>query len=292
MVVARIVEADLENDTFYLPPDRRKALCTAEGEGAPAVLCEGIPWLSEVYKDIMECFKKDGPRGVSHSKYTLDPPFFDAMSSIRLGGKAPNYLTDYEEIKRTIETSSAVCDIGCGTGSSLCLLARDYPEKEFHGIDLMENAIVMAKSRAASMQLSNITFHLGDAMKALEWEDWSLKFDLVWCRDLVHDLPRPDLFLKGVKDVLKDDGYFVMVDVASHSKLADNINTPLSSVLYTSSLFRCVPMSLAGEGESMALGAMWGRERALEMLAEAGFDCFHTQKYYTYDEAFYCRKLK
>ncbi|XP_070557438.1 S-adenosylmethionine-dependent methyltransferase Rv2258c-like [Ptychodera flava] len=292
MAVARIVEVDLENDTFYLPPDRRKALCTTQGGGALAVLCEGIPRLSEVYKDVKECFNKDGPRGVPHSKYTLDPPFCDAMTSIRLGGKAPKYLTDDEEIKIILETSSVICEIGCGSGSALCLLARDFPQKEFHGVDLMEDCIAKAKSRAASMQLSNITFHLGDAVKSEEREDWRLKFDLVYCRDLVHDLSRPDLFLKGVKDILKDIGYFVMVEVASHSKLADNIDTPKTSFLYTSSLFRCLPMSLAGDGESMTLGALWGRERALEMLAEASFDCFHTQRFGIYDEAFYCRKLK
>ncbi|XP_070557427.1 S-adenosylmethionine-dependent methyltransferase Rv2258c-like [Ptychodera flava] len=292
MAVARIVEADLENNTFYLPPDRHRALCTTGGGGALALKCEGIPWLSEVYKDAMECFKKDGPRGIPHQKYTLDPPFCDKMSSIQLGGKSPKYLTDHEEIKRILETSSVICDIGCGSGSALCLLARDFPKEEFHGTDLMEDCVAKAKSRAASMQLSNITFHLGDAVKSAEWEDWRLKFDLVYCRDLVHDLPRPDLFLKGVKDILKDDGYLVMVDIASHSKLADNMDAPMTSFLYTISLFRCLPMSLAGDGESMALGMMWGRERALEMLAEAGFDCFHTQKSDMHDEAFYCRKLK
>ncbi|XP_070557419.1 S-adenosylmethionine-dependent methyltransferase Rv2258c-like [Ptychodera flava] len=292
MAVARIVEADLENNTFYLPPDRRKTLCTKEGEGAMAVLCEGIPWLSEVYKDAMECFKKDGPRGIPHRKYTLDPPFCDAIASIQLGGKAPKYLTDDGEIKRILETSSVICDMGCGSGSALCLLARDFPQKEFHGVDLMEDCIAKARSRAASMQLSNITFHLGDAAKSVEREDWRSKFDLVYCRDLVHDLPRPDLFLKGVKDILKDDGYFIMVDIESHSKLADNMDTSTTSFLYTISLFRCLPMSLSGDGESMALGTMWGRERALEMLAEAGFNCFHTQKCDMHDEAFYCRKLK
>ncbi|XP_070557448.1 S-adenosylmethionine-dependent methyltransferase Rv2258c-like [Ptychodera flava] len=194
MAVARIVEANPEKDTFYLPADRRKALCTTEGGGALAVLCEGSPRLSEVYKDVKECFKKDGPRGVPHSKYTLDPLFGDAMSSVQLGGKAPKYLTANEEIKRILETSSVICEIGCGSGSALCLLALEFPQKEFHGVDLMEDCIAKAKSRAASMQLSNITFHLGDAVKSEEREDWRLKFDLVYCRDLVHNLPRPTYF--------------------------------------------------------------------------------------------------
>ncbi|XP_070570538.1 S-adenosylmethionine-dependent methyltransferase Rv2258c-like [Ptychodera flava] len=70
MTVAKIVEADFERDTFYLPPDRHRALCTTESGGALAVLCEGIAWFSEVYKDIKECFKKDGPRGELFIKWT------------------------------------------------------------------------------------------------------------------------------------------------------------------------------------------------------------------------------
>ncbi|HMR65750.1 MAG TPA: transcriptional regulator, partial [Anaerolineae bacterium] len=38
---------------------------------------------------------------------------------------------------------------------------------------------------------------------------------------------------------------------------------------YTISTMHCMTVSLAGGGEG--LGTMWGKEKALEMLAEAGF---------------------
>jgi Zn-dependent membrane protease YugP len=38
---------------------------------------------------------------------------------------------------------------------------------------------------------------------------------------------------------------------------------------YTVSLFHCMTVSLALDGEG--LGAMWGEQRALEMLGDAGF---------------------
>ncbi|XP_070570549.1 S-adenosylmethionine-dependent methyltransferase Rv2258c-like [Ptychodera flava] len=186
--------------------------------------------------------------------------------------------------------SSIVCDIGCGRGAPLSFMARDFPKSQFHGIDVSENCIETAKCRRESMQLKNVTFHLGDALESVEQQDWRSKFDIVYCRDLVHDLQRPDLFLKGVKNILKDEGYFVMVEITAHGKPAKNVDIPSARHMYGASLFRCLPMSLAGNGESMALGAMWGNERALEMLAEAGLKCFRSEEVDTLNTAYYCTK--
>ncbi|XP_070557458.1 S-adenosylmethionine-dependent methyltransferase Rv2258c-like [Ptychodera flava] len=290
MVVASIVEADSERDTFYLPASRYRTLCTTESRGMLAILCEGLPVMCEVYKDLVECFKKEGPNGISYLKYTLDPPFIEALAMTFLGGKPPKDLTNVEQIKRLLETSSVVLDIGCGRGAPLCFMARDFLKSEFHGIDVAENCIETAKCRAESMQLKNVTFHIGDALESVERQDWRSKFDIVYCRDVVHDMQRPDLFLKGVKNVLKDEGYFVMVEITAHGKPAKNMDCPVAPHMYAASLFRCLPMSLAGNGESMALGAMRGNERALEMLAEVGLKCFLSEKADTLNTAYYCKK--
>jgi hypothetical protein len=44
---------------------------------------------------------------------------------------------------------------------------------------------------------------------------------------------------------------------------------PIAPLLYTVSCMHCMTVSLAENGDG--LGAMWGEEKALEMLAEAGF---------------------
>ena len=53
------------------------------------------------------------------------------------------------------------------------------------------------------------------------------------------------------------------------SNLADNLDHPLGPMLYAVSTMCSLPASLATNGG--ALGAMWGEERAHQMLAEAGF---------------------
>ncbi|XP_070557385.1 S-adenosylmethionine-dependent methyltransferase Rv2258c-like [Ptychodera flava] len=290
MVTGGIVEVDSEKDTYYLPPHRHNALCTQGGTGTLSVLCEGIPTAIEAYKEIVDCFKKEGPAGVPYSKYTLHPSWGDKLAKCSLQDKAPKFLTESEIIKKLLETSSTVCELGCGSGAALCLMARDFPHCEFHGIDNAEKSIEAAKSKAESMQLSNVTFHLVDVTESGNTEDWKAKFDLVYCMDVVHDVGRPDLMFAGINHLMKDNGYFVMKDIAGHTKHADNIKNSMAPCLYTVSLFRCMPSSLACGDDSFGLGAMWGREKALAMLEEAGFECFHAGQIDLFTEDFYCRK--
>ncbi len=51
--------------------------------------------------------------------------------------------------------------------------------------------------------------------------------------------------------------------------LKDNIEHPLGPFLYTISCLHCVSVSLSQNGAG--LGAMWGKEKAVEMLKESGF---------------------
>ena len=61
-----------------------------------------------------------------------------------------------------------------------------------------------------------------------------------------------------------------MVDIAASSAMHENIDHPLGPFGYTFSTMHCMTVSLALDGAG--LGAMWGEQKAVEMLNEAGFD--------------------
>jgi hypothetical protein len=61
-----------------------------------------------------------------------------------------------------------------------------------------------------------------------------------------------------------------MVDIAARSNLADNLDHPMGPFLYTVSLMHCMPVGLVDGGPG--LGMMWGREKAVALLKEAGFE--------------------
>ena len=60
-----------------------------------------------------------------------------------------------------------------------------------------------------------------------------------------------------------------MVDIAASSRLEEKVDHTFGPWLYTISCMHCVTVSLALDGEG--LGAMWGEQRAREMLDDAGF---------------------
>ena len=60
-----------------------------------------------------------------------------------------------------------------------------------------------------------------------------------------------------------------MVDIAASSRLIENKDYPMGPFLYTISLMHCMPVGLVKGGAG--LGMMWGREKAVKMLKQAGF---------------------
>jgi SAM-dependent methyltransferase len=120
-------------------------------------------------------------------------------------------------------------------------------------------------AEAAAKGLSNATFEVRDAA-TLEGPP---RFDLVTVFDAIHDQAQPRRVLKGIADCLRDDGVFLCVDVRASSNVHENLEHPLGPFLYTISCMHCMTVSLAQNGEG--LGAVWGEQKALELLAEAAF---------------------
>jgi hypothetical protein len=75
--------------------------------------------------------------------------------------------------------------------------------------------------------------------------------------------------LRGIRRSLADGGVYLAQDIKGSSHLSGNLDHPLGPLLYTISCMHCMTVSLAQGGAG--LGAMWGREKALEYFRDAGF---------------------
>jgi ubiquinone/menaquinone biosynthesis C-methylase UbiE len=138
------------------------------------------------------------------------------------------------------------------------------------GIDISEDALETAKSEAEKLGLDNLKFFNHDAATLEGNLALRNSFDYITAFDAIHDQTQPRKVLQGVYAILKPGGLFSMVDIAAASNLADNLDHPMGPFLYTVSLMHCMPVGLVNGGAG--LGMMWGREKAVEMLTEAGFD--------------------
>jgi len=166
---------------------------------------------------------------------------------------------------RAMEQGAQVADFGCGSGHVLTLLAQVYPASDFTGYDISPPDIKRAQAEASRMGLVNVRYHLAD-VSGLAVEgiyDYALAFDSI------HDLARPEQALQVIARSLKPGGVLLMQEFAASSRLEENLDHPLGPWLYAQSVMYCVTVSLSQGGAG--LGCMWGKERALALLAEAGF---------------------
>ncbi|MFC8697353.1 class I SAM-dependent methyltransferase [Streptomyces parvus] len=129
-----------------------------------------------------------------------------------------------------------VLDVGTGQGHAVNLPARAFPAGRFTGMDMSESGIA-----AARLSLRNAHFGLADAAAVTG------PYDLVTAFGVIHDLVRPAQTLAAVAGALRDDGVFLMGDIAASSKLEENLDLPLGPALPTFSVFSCMTVSL-GEG--------------------------------------------
>ncbi|HUE82906.1 MAG TPA: class I SAM-dependent methyltransferase [Pyrinomonadaceae bacterium] len=174
-------------------------------------------------------------------------------------------LTLAPEIIERLRAGIDVLDLGCGSGRALNLLAATFPQSRFTGYDFSEESIAAARSEAKQKGLENSRFEVKDAAALGE----TAQYDLVLAFDAIHDQVAPGEVLRGIAQSLRPGGIFLMQDIRTSSHVHKNLDHPLAPFLYTISCLHCMTVSLALNGDG--LGACWGEEKALEMLAEVGF---------------------
>ncbi len=264
MLTGRVVEYDPAGATYHLPLENAASLTRSAGPENLALYMQYIPLLGNVEEGIIKSFRKGG--GVPYSAY---PKFqkiqSEDSSSIYDATLVQTTLPIVPGIVDRLKSGIEAADIGCGSGHAVNLMAKAFPKSRFTGYDFSREGIATGKTEAKKLKLSNTRFVIQNASKLNERS----RFDFITTFDAVHDQAKPKTVLKAIARALKPDGVYLMVDIAASSNVHENLDHPLGSTLYTVSCMHCMTVSLALKGEG--LGAMWGKQKALEYLTDAGF---------------------
>lgn len=264
MVTGRIVDYDPVTEAYSLPPEYAAFLTRSASPNNIAVIVQFIPLLATVEDQVIECFYKGG--GVPYSAYKrFHQVMAEDSGQTVVAALEENILPLIPYLTEALEKGIDVLDVGCGSGRAINKMAKRFPNSRFKGYDFSEEAIATAQSEASERGLTNIQFQVKDAAKLDEVE----QYDLICTFDSVHDQAKPDLMLRGIQQALRPNGTYLMQDIRASSNVHGNLDHPVAPYLYTVSCLHCMTVSLAANG--MGLGAVWGEEKALEMLAEAGF---------------------
>ncbi|KAG1664689.1 hypothetical protein FOA52_006664 [Chlamydomonas sp. UWO 241] len=202
--------------------------------------------------------------------------------------------------------AARVLDMGCGHGVAARLVARAFPQATVVGVDIDAASIEAARAHPEAARLPNLHFHVGDASSGGDALRGALggrgDFDLILSMDAIHDLPDPAGAMATARALLRPDatasdaeaggggGVFAMVDIRARTELQHNVNHPMAPFLYCVSLLHCMPQGLNHCGAG--LGMMWGRERAVAMLREAGFGSVEVveMEFDTFNDCYLCRQ--
>jgi len=82
-------------------------------------------------------------------------------------------------------------------------------------------------------------------------------------------MPDPLAAARHIRESLKPDGTFLLVEPFANDRIEDNIN-PVGRLYYTASTVICVPHSMTEEPRT-ALGAQAGEAQLTKLLTDAGF---------------------
>lgn len=261
---AGYVSYDPDAETFFLTPEQA-LIFTREGQ--PACMqgfFQSVVSQFETHEKAVETFKSGvgRPWGAHASGCFCGTDRF--FRPAYMANLLERWIPSLDGVEAKLRAGGKIADIACGHGSSTILLAQAFPNSRVYGFDFHEPSIQAARKKAAQAGLSNIEFHVAEA-KDFPGSD----YDLACIFDALHDMGDPVGAARHIKETLKPEGTFMLVEPLAGDHMRDNLH-PLGQIFYGFSTTVCTPASLAQE-VGRGLGAQAGQKRLTEVLNEAGF---------------------
>jgi ubiquinone/menaquinone biosynthesis C-methylase UbiE len=262
------VEYDAATDTYSMTEEQAFALTNPDGAFyAPGAFVLALGALRAVPR-ITEAFRTGTGMGWHEHD---DDVFIGCEQFFRpsyIGNLIPSWIPALDGVEDTLRTGAKVADIGCGLGASTILLAQQYPNSVFTGSDYHDQSIELARKRAGDAGVADrVNFEVATAASFS-----GTGYDLAATFDCLHDMGDPLSAARHIRQALKPNGTWLVVEPLAADDVAANMN-PLGRVYYNFSTLLCVPNAMSQPG-GYTLGAQAGEAAIRQVVTEAGFTRF------------------
>jgi ubiquinone/menaquinone biosynthesis C-methylase UbiE len=262
------VEYDGASDTYSMTEEQAFALTNPDGGVyAPGAFVLALGALRAVPR-MTEAFRTGG--GLGWHEHDEDV-FIGCEQFFRPGYIAnliPSWIPALDDVQDKLRAGASVADIGCGLGASTILLAREYPKSRFTGSDYHDKSIELARKRASDAGVADrVSFEVATAASFS-----GSGYDLAATFDCLHDLGDPLAAARHVRQAVKPDGTWLIVEPYATDEVAGNLN-PVGRAYYNFSTMLCVPNAMSQPG-GYALGAQAGEAAIRQVVTDAGFTRF------------------
>ena len=261
---AGYVNFHAEDETFSISPEQA-LIFTREGQ--PACMqgfIQAVVSQYESHEKAVKTFKSGEGRPWSDQSeccFCGTDRFFRPGYAASLTSE---WIPALDGVEDKLRSGAKIADIGCGHGSSAILMAEAYPNSTVYGFDFHEPSIEEARRKAKAAGVENVQFQVASAQN-YPGDD----YDFACIFDALHDMGDPVGAAGHIRETLKDDGTFMLVEPMAGDSMAENMH-PLGQIFYAFSTTVCTPASLA-QDVGLGLGAQAGQKRLTEVLNEAGF---------------------
>jgi SAM-dependent methyltransferase len=122
--------------------------------------------------------------------------------------------------KSSFFEGAAVLDAGCGTGTTITLIARLQPKAQALGVDLTPASLAIAEANRQKLRLANLSFREANILDM----DLGKKFEVILSLGVLHHLADMTGGLKSLARHLKDEGVLLLWLYGKHGRQRLNLN--------------------------------------------------------------------
>ena len=262
------VQYDAATDTYSMTQEQAFVLANPDGAVyAPGAFVLALGALRAEPR-ITEAFR----RGTGVGWHEQDEDVFVGCEQFfrpgYIANLVPSWIPALDGVADKLQSGATVADIGCGLGASTVLLAQEYPNSRFTGSDYHEESIELARKRAGDAGVADrVSFEVASASSFS-----GTGYDLAATFDCLHDMGDPLGAARHVRQALKPDGTWLVVEPYAADETVGNMN-PVGRVYYNFSTLLCVPNALSQPG-GYSLGAQAGEAAIRQVVTDAGFTRF------------------
>ena len=259
------LELDPPSKRYCLPPEHAPALAHEGGPMFQGGALEGFPAMLKPIDELLIAFRGGG--GVSQSAF--DEGWWEGMERFSdtwfENLLVQEWIPALPEVQAKLDGGIRVADVGCGRGRAPIKLAGAFPNSHFVGYDLFVPQLSVAADRAKETGVAGrVKFRKLDVALGLPEH-----YDLITAFDAVHDMADPGGALQAIRQALRPDGVFLMLETKCEDKPENNVG-PIAALLYGYSLMYCMTTSLANGGQGLGRCGL-PESRVRELCTEAGF---------------------
>lgn len=177
-------------------------------------------------------------------------------------------LPRLQGLSRRLAAGIDVVDVACGGGRWLVEMAQRFPESRFTGVEYEPDSVSRALRHVAEAGVEKRVEIVPLDPAAMSYV---AAFDLAYCQDALHELPRPLEALRATWQALRPGGLLVVFDWCLPSRVED-YRTALGELAWgvqIDELYQGTRLMTREEFEALFEQAGIGPLRRLELLAGA-----------------------